>query len=287
MTSPPHGRPERADTPEVAALRRLKLTQPELVTAIDMQIEVLILHRRMQGRVSTPWIDLDVDRVAQQLAAGTPVIRFEDIPFDWTEFRILFRQLVDLLRRFEAVDQPDYEALQRMVRASRPQPAEVAAWWNGSAVRPTPSPSDGAVDTAAYAQVLTLAARPFVARAAQSVQQRVDVTAWQRPQCPFCLGDPELGLLTVAGDRHLICGRCTGSWPFDAGTCPFCDNRNPACTTSFTSQDGRYRLTACDVCRRYLKSYDARGADRPVMLDVDTIATLPLDAAAMQRGYTG
>jgi hypothetical protein len=34
-----------------------------------------------------------------------------------------------------------------------------------------------------------------------------------------------------------------------------------------------------------VKAYDARGADRPFMLDVDTIATLPLDAAAQQRGY--
>ena len=36
-----------------------------------------------------------------------------------------------------------------------------------------------------------------------------------------------------------------------------------------------------------LKAYDARHATRPVMLAVDTIATLPLDAAAIQRGYVG
>ena len=43
----------------------------------------------------------------------------------------------------------------------------------------------------------------------------------------------------------------------------------------------------CDVCKRYLKAYDARGATRPVMVSVDSIATLPLDAAAQQRGYAG
>ena len=48
-----------------------------------------------------------------------------------------------------------------------------------------------------------------------------------------------------------------------------------------------YRVYACDVCRRYLKAYDARNASRPVLVGVDTIATLPLDAAAMQRGYVG
>ena len=64
-------------------------------------------------------------------------------------------------------------------------------------------------------------------------------------------------------------------------------NDDRARITTFASRDGRYRVSACDVCRRYLKAYDARNAPRPVMIAVDTIATLPLDAAAMQRGYLG
>jgi hypothetical protein len=46
-----------------------------------------------------------------------------------------------------------------------------------------------------------------------------------------------------------------------------------------------YRIAACDVCTRYLKAHDGRRASRPLMLPVDTVATLPLDAAAMQKGY--
>jgi hypothetical protein len=40
------------------------------------------------------------------------------------------------------------------------------------------------------------------------------------------------------------------------------------------------------VCLRYLKAYDGRRAARPVMQVVDGVATLPLDAAAIQRGYS-
>jgi hypothetical protein len=36
-----------------------------------------------------------------------------------------------------------------------------------------------------------------------------------------------------------------------------------------------------------LKAFDGRNGTRPVLVAVDTIATLPLDAAAMQRGYAG
>jgi formate dehydrogenase maturation protein FdhE len=46
-----------------------------------------------------------------------------------------------------------------------------------------------------------------------------------------------------------------------------------------------YRLNGCDVCERYVKAFDGRHARRAVMLTVDSIATLPLDAAAAQRGY--
>jgi formate dehydrogenase maturation protein FdhE len=55
--------------------------------------------------------------------------------------------------------------------------------------------------------------------------------------------------------------------------------------TSFASRDGQYRLYACDVCERYLKAYDARNSSRPVMPAVDSVATIPLDAAAIQKGY--
>jgi formate dehydrogenase maturation protein FdhE len=47
-----------------------------------------------------------------------------------------------------------------------------------------------------------------------------------------------------------------------------------------------YRVYGCDACRRYLKAFDGRHASRAVMPVVDAVATLPLDAAAQQRGYS-
>jgi formate dehydrogenase maturation protein FdhE len=86
-------------------------------------------------------------------------------------------------------------------------------------------------------------------------------------------------------DRLLICGRCAARWHFEQLTCPFCLNADRSRITSFASRDGQYRIYACDKCERYLKAYDARHASRPVMPVVDSVATLPLDAAAIQKGY--
>jgi formate dehydrogenase maturation protein FdhE len=109
---------------------------------------------------------------------------------------------------------------------------------------------------------------------------------WTHAHCALCAGEPDFAVITPSADRHLICSRCALRWKFAPLTCPYCRNSNRSRITSFATTDGRYRVYACDVCRRYLKAYDGRRATRPVMPMVDSVATLPLDAAAMQRGYT-
>ena len=117
--------------------------------------------------------------------------------------------------------------------------------------------------------------------------ERTDLSAWRHGHCPCCGWEPDFAVITPSADRRLICGRCAAQWSFGTHTCPFCSNDDRSLITSFATRDGRYRVYACDVCRRYLKAYDGRGAARPVMVSVDSIATLPLDAAAIQKGYVG
>ena len=109
MTNPPAPlRFERADPPEVAALKALKSAQPDLGAAVDMQIELVGLYRRMQGRISTPWIDLKPDVVSSRLRSGTPILSAHDVAFDWAELRSMVRHIADLLKRFELLEPADY-----------------------------------------------------------------------------------------------------------------------------------------------------------------------------------
>ena len=127
--------------------------------------------------------------------------------------------------------------------------------------------------------------RPFLARCAEALLPRLELDDWRLPRCPLCGGEPEFAYINPAAERLLICGRCTGQWRYDPIACPYCENSDRARITSFTSRDGHYRIYACDECHRYLKAFDGRNGSRPVLLAVDSIATLPLDAAAIQRGY--
>jgi len=254
-------------------------------------VALIEMQRRVQTRVPLSWTQVDPEWVRGQLAAGRTLVRFKDIPIEWTDFRLTFRQTADILHRYEAVERDDYATIVTIGRGEREAlEGIVAAWYDATSGgettgdRPERLPAGA---PAALDQVLLLALRPFLVRAVDAMAERADLSGWTRGHCPFCGWEPDFAVITPSAERRLICGRCLAQWVFPALACPFCANDDRALITSFATRDGRYRVYGCDVCRRYLKAYDARHAARPVLVAVDTIATLPLDAAAIQRGYLG
>jgi hypothetical protein len=282
-------RPPRAESREVVELRQLKVAQPELASAVDMQIELVEVQRRVQSRVPLPWIQHDPQWLEAQLRAGRPVVRFSDIPLEWSDFRLTLRQTADILHRFETLDRTEHQQILALGRDGNALEPLVSRWYAATSGVDGADPRNRVPEDAPASldQVLVLSIRPFLARCAESLLQRADFSGWRHGHCPICGWEPDFAVVTPSADRRLICGRCLAQWAFPALTCPFCANDDRGLITSFATRDGRYRVSACDVCRRYLKAYDARNAARPVMVSVDSIATLPLDAAAMQRGYVG
>lgn len=278
--STPRTPAQRSESREIAELRRLKEEQPDLGAAVDLQIELLQLQRRIQTRVPLPSIKLDADYLNGLLASG-PILQFEHIPVDWSDMRFLLRAMASAMRKHDALDEADWRRAEDLARDAERLPGIVRSWFE--AVRPGAAPiSDEAVG---LESVLQQAMRPFLTRAGDAVMARSDLAVWKRGTCPLCAAEPDLAVITTSADRLLICSRCAARWHFDQLTCPFCSNADRGRITSFASRDGQYRIFACDVCERYLKAYDARRASRPVMPAVDSVATLPLDAAAIQKGY--
>ena len=256
-----------------------------------MQLELLEVQRRVQGRIPIPHLEVSTDIVTRHQANALPILRFEHIPLELSDLRLVVRQTADIMRRFDALDDADYQQVQHLGR-DMTLVEVIGRWYRAGAekhaarvsarVAPEPPGETGVLD-----QVLTLAMRPFLSRCAEVLQQRSELALWTHSHCALCGGEPDFSVITPAAERHLICGRCALRWKFEPLTCPYCRNSDRSRITSFATTDGQYRVYACDVCTRYLKSYDGRRAARPVMPVVDTIATLPLDAAAQQRGYSG
>jgi len=239
--------------------------------------------------VPLPWIHPDAAWLRAQQASGRPLVRFSDIPLDWTDFRLTFRQTAETLQRFDALEAGELTKILALAREGNALEPLVQRWYLATSGVEGADPRQRAAEGAPpnLDQVLVLALRPFLARCAEVIMQRPELSEWRHGHCPCCGWEPDFAVITPNADRRLICGRCAAQWSFGAHTCPFCSNDDRALVTSFATRDGRYRVYGCDVCRRYLKAYDGRNATRPVIVSVDSIATLPLDAAAMQRGYVG
>ena len=279
----------RGEPRDVAELTKIRQLQPELTSAAELQIALLELQRRVQARAPLPRKQVDLSHVQACQATGHPLLRFEEIPLDWTDFRLMFREAADLLRRHELLPEDDWKQVHELVREGNALKPLVVEWYTAAAGRSVDAPPVSPLESTPHRldHVVQLAMGPFLARCAEAILHGLDLSHWNRPRCPLCGGEPDFATITPAADRLLICGRCTGQWPYDPLACPFCRNADRSRITSFTSPEGIYRIYACDVCRRYLKAYDGRRATRPVMVAVDSVKTLPLDAAVLQKGYLG
>ena len=289
MPRKPPRPPARGEPRDVAELTKIRQLQPELTSAAELQIALLELQRRVQSRAPLPRKQVDPSHVQACQATGHPLLRFEEIPLDWTDFRLMFREAADLLRRYELLPEDDWKQVQGLLREGNTLEPLVVEWYTAAAGRSVDAPAVSPLESTPHRldHVLQLAMGPFLARCAEAILPGLDLSTWNRPRCPLCGGEPDFATITPAADRLLICGRCTGQWPYDPLACPFCRNADRSRITSFTSPEGIYRIYACDVCRRYLKAYNGRRATRPVMVAVDSVKTLPLDAAVLQKGYLG
>jgi hypothetical protein len=200
-------RPARAETREIVELKQLKQLQPELASAIDMQLALVEMQRRVQGRVPLPRIAIDQEWARAQQAAGRPLVRFADIPLEWSDFRLTLRQTADILMRFEALDRTDFDRIVALGRDGNVLEPLVSSWYNASSgveAGVDPRTRETADAPAGLDQVLVLALRPFLARCAEALTPQVDLASWNYGHCPICGWATDFAVITPRSVRRLF-----------------------------------------------------------------------------------
>ena len=276
----------RGESREVFELKALRTRQPELADAADLHLELLELSRRVQSRIPLPSFELNAALMAWHQQQRRPVLRFEDIPVEVSDLRLMVRQTAEVLERRGALEPESHSEVTALARDAGLL-GHARTWYETNRARDEGAPPADAGLSEAVSQTLALAMRPYLSRCAEVVRQSPHLPLWTHPECPMCGGEADFSVLTTAGDRHLVCARCGLQWAFDPIRCPYCANDDRSTISSFSTADGKYRVSVCNVCRRYVKAADERRLGRPVLPMLDGVATLPLDAAAIQRGYRG
>ena len=172
-------RPPRSESREALELQSLREQHPELTGAVDMHLELLALLRRIQGRVTLPMLDLSPDTLRRHQTEARPLLRFEDIPLDLSDLRLMVRQTADVLRRFGALEQADYDKAQSLGRDMQLL-ATVGGWYRSASERQLAVAGVAAVpasdlgDDTALGQVIALcdASVPFAMRGSPSAASR-------------------------------------------------------------------------------------------------------------------
>ena len=135
-----------------------------------MQLALLEVQRRVQARVPLPWLQPDPAWLAAQQLAGHPVVRFGDIPLDWTDLRLTLRQTADVLHRLDTLERAEHQRILALSRDGNALERIVTDWYletsgvDGSETQKRASTTPPSLD-----QVLVLSLRPFLTRSRRRV----------------------------------------------------------------------------------------------------------------------
>lgn len=109
---------------------------------------------------------------------------------------------------------------------------------------------------------------------------------WLKGYCPICGSAPIFSILEGEGARSLICSFCWHSWSVKRVYCPFCDSSdNKDLHYLYSEEEKELRVDLCDKCHKYLKTLDARQADRLIYPPLEQVSTLHLDIKAREEGF--
>lgn len=126
----------------------------------------------------------------------------------------------------------------------------------------------------------------------------VDTTSWKKGGCPLCGSPPGMVIVdAIMGEkseqRYLSCCFCSYRWLFDRIACPACANNRPEKFGFFAGGSGckeGEKAISCEECKTYIKTVFIRCRDdgrvvADLDMDIEDVATIPLDIIANQRGY--
>jgi FdhE protein len=112
------------------------------------------------------------------------------------------------------------------------------------------------------------------------------VRSWSHGYCPFCGSWPAFAESVPAGARMLRCSFCAAGWSSPQPRCIYCGNSDEVKIGVAGPEGTGHRIEACDACRCYLKILSVESPTPPLLLPVEDLATVDLDEAAGEAGYT-
>jgi FdhE protein len=268
-----------------AELDRLAADRPALVPLVSWLREML---PDLVAVTVAPVVELPPDRARAKLQDGTPLLRGELLKLDAGAFDKRWQRACTSL----AVHQPDgvAAAFAGAVQSGRLDPAATLAAVLGG--RPELVREQAlclSLDSSLAVTLLRFTLFPIFTALAASLAAVREGVAWERGYCPTCGGWPLLGEFRgLEQARFLRCGLCASGWEVPRLWCSFCGSRDHEVLRFLhgEGEEAKTRALVCEGCRGYVKMVSTLAALPPLRVLTADVATLHLDLAAAERGYT-
>jgi formate dehydrogenase maturation protein FdhE len=270
----------------VADLARLARDRPALAGPAGLMTE--LLPRLYQDPIAATFPSLTPERGRAKLAGGVPLLRGESFYINQEALHQRLVILCDAVEHHQGGEAG--AALRAGVQAERLDPGELLGNVLAGNVDALHKRAEAlGVEPGLTSTLLRLLLIPVLSpvnTAWLGVRQEV---GWASGSCPTCGAWPLLGEYRSPGQqRYFRCGLCTAEWLYWWAVCPFCGIDDERFLGSFTAEgeDARYRAATCESCRVYLKMVaTSRPLSGPQLLVAD-LATMHLDVAGAERGYS-
>jgi FdhE protein len=132
-----------------------------------------------------------------------------------------------------------------------------------------------------------MAALPLLQACGRRWARELPATWWEG-YCPLCGAWPVVAEYTgLERTRRLRCGRCGIGWAIPLLRCVFCDETQHDHLGYLTPEagDATRKIEVCHTCKGYVKAVTTVRALAPWAVLLDDLTTVPLDVAALERGY--
>ncbi len=261
------------------ALAEAAQRKPDLAPYYELHCRLLELQEKAKEEIAATIEMADQGALQMSVHQGLPLVSFAQLPIEAEQFAELALHIAQMLTEY------DVEVGERTLPSDSVAWVSLAQQWFETGQTAEEPSEESQEETLAFKSA-GLALKPYLEWVAEQVLPQVDQEHWRRGYCPICGGAPDLSTLDEeTGARRLLCSRCNSQWLYRRVGCPFCETSDHTKLAYYPSEDKVYRLYICQECRRYLKTIDLREAKREMLLPVERVTTVAMDAAAQQEGY--
>lgn len=251
---------------------------------LEFYEKLLQVQSEIEKYIGIPGSGLSAEAIKDRIERGLPLLTFDELGLDWSLLPSISDRVAAVFAGYPELFGTVPDSLKNGGTVNFINKETVRAWFEKSEL--PDAVLAGNVNGRLLEDIIQASLRPLLASYSKTVLSHITQEEWRKGYCPVCGGKPDFAFLEKEyGARWLVCSRCDTEWLFQRLECPYCGAVDQSALSYFTDDKGLYRLYVCERCKCYLKTIDLRQAESDVLIPLERLLTLDIDAQAQENGY--